>query len=122
RVAWADLKFSAPESGKRGWGTEAGQIWIRYGMPTQRLQTGFGSGARTLTWVYGDGISFTLSRLLGYRNARLAESSMLLLQDLDRAMPEMYRPRTVTRLVGLPVQVVRFRGEERGATRLELIA
>src|SRR5690606_13623329 len=77
---------------------------------------------RIEAWTYGEGgPAFTFRRNPGYEATWLAGNSTLL-DDLDAALPELYNPRTVTRLVGLPVQVVRFRGEERGATRLELIA
>ncbi len=35
RVAYADLRFSAPSAGRRGWETDRGVIYIRYGPPLE---------------------------------------------------------------------------------------
>lgn len=129
RVAWAELKFAEPATGARGWETERGLIWIRYGRPWKEQQCCFGSAlrdrregtARYLIWSYGpEGPNFVFSKRLTYRYARLTDPSKLLADDLAGRAPEFYRPHTVTAVYRIPHQGVRFRGSEPGLTRLEI--
>lgn len=55
RVAYADLRFSAPATGLRGWETDRGVIFIRYGPP--QLVARYpgcdgGAAATTIVWIY----------------------------------------------------------------------
>jgi len=54
RVAYADLRFSAPATGLRGWETDRGVIFIRYGPPqvVARYPGCDGPSATTIVWVY----------------------------------------------------------------------
>lgn len=54
RVAYADLRFSAPATGLRGWETDRGVIFIRYGPPqiVARYPGCEGASATTIVWVY----------------------------------------------------------------------
>lgn len=44
RLAWAELKFSDPTLGMRGWESERGAIWVRYGRPEKEVQCCYGGG------------------------------------------------------------------------------
>ncbi|MGD8868321.1 MAG: GWxTD domain-containing protein [Gemmatimonadales bacterium] len=54
RVAYADLRFSAPATGLRGWETDRGVTFIRYGPPqvVARYPGCDGPSATTIVWVY----------------------------------------------------------------------
>ena len=53
RLAWAELKFAAPASGLRGWESDRGRIWVRYGRPALQYQCCYGDTARYVYWWYG---------------------------------------------------------------------
>lgn len=38
RMIYADLAFSAPEAGLRGWDTDRGRVYVRYGAPRRAVQ------------------------------------------------------------------------------------
>lgn len=124
RLAWAELKFSSPASGQRGWESERGRIWVRYGAPWRQMQCCFGDrGIRYVWWSYGPrGPVFAFTRALTYRYARLTELSKGLADELARSNPQTYSAVTVERLLGFPHQLARFRGRERDHIRLELYA
>ena len=135
RLAWAELKFSAPASGLRGWDSDRGRIWVRYGPPADSYQCCYGGqvagsssmpgadGLRYVYWSYGrQGPLFTFSRNVTYRRARFTDPAGELAQALEATSPELYRPRTITTLHPLPHQAARFRGAEGDLTRIELYA
>ena len=134
RLAWAELKFGEPGRQLRGWDTERGQIWVRYGRPWKWYQCCYGeistspdgvfqSNYRYTYWSYGrDGPVFVFERQLTHRHARLVEAAKRLADDLAADAPELYRPRTVTRVHELPHQLARFRGSEPELTRVEIHA
>lgn len=123
RLAWAELKFSAPASGLRGWDSDRGRIWVRYGPPWRWYQCCYGGGGRTIYWSYGrQGPVFVFGKQLAYRRARLTEVAQVAAEHLDERAPELYRPRAITALHDLPHQVARFRGGGPGLTRLEIYA
>jgi len=134
RLAWAELKFGAPERQLRGWDTERGQIWVRYGRPWKWYQCCYGqtltgpdglsqSNYRYAYWSYGkDGPVFVFERSLTYRHARLVETAKQLADDLAASSPELYRPRTVTTVHEIPHQVARFRGSAPEQTLVEIHA
>ena len=58
RLAWADLQFGTPEAGLRGWDTDRGRIWVRYGEPSSVVMCCYGAAetgldARYVFWAYG---------------------------------------------------------------------
>lgn len=119
RMAWAELKFGAPRSGLRGWESDRGRIWVRYGMPWRWFQTGYGTGGRTIYWLYGaQGPVFVFNRRLTYRRARFTDVAAQL--EVDR--PEAYHPRMVTKMHAIAEQPVRFRGSKPGTVRVEVHA
>jgi GWxTD domain-containing protein len=131
RVAWAELKFSAPASGTRGWDTDAGKIFIRYGEPVRTLQCCYGGQndmnplalARFHYWSYGPvGPNFYFWRLRARRTSRLAEQAFSLAEALSRVLPERYAPVNPTKTHAVPVQVARFRGSRADLVRLEVYA
>ena len=134
RLAWAELKYGDPQRGLRGWETEPGQIWVRYGRPWKWYQCCYGgavsvSGAwtgdnnRYVYWSYGlEGPVFVFRRQLTYRRALLVEPAKFLADDLAARSPELYRPRTVASVHGVPHQVVRFRGSQPEMTLVEIHA
>ncbi|HUH12456.1 MAG TPA: GWxTD domain-containing protein, partial [Longimicrobiales bacterium] len=124
RLAWAELKFSAPASGLRGWSSDRGRIWVRYGKPGRSYQCCYAAaGQRNVYWSYGrHGPLFTFTRNLTYRRASFTDAAGQLSEELEATAPELYRPRTVTTLHPLPHQLARFRGSEPRLTRVELYA
>ncbi len=55
RVLWSDLLFSNPADSVRGWDTDGGRAWIRYGRPTQRDFFIASSGTPShWVWTYRD--------------------------------------------------------------------
>lgn len=123
RVAQAYLRHGPPSAGGRGWQWESNELWIRYGMPIASRQMN-ATLERLAAWIYGeeDRPEFTFRMDPGGYVIPALSPGPTLLDDLRGLLPELYHPRTVTKLVGLPVQVVRLRGSERELTRLELIA
>lgn len=123
RVAWSDLKFSSPASGQRGWDSEPGTIWIRYGRPWRWYRCCFG-GPRTALWSYGTsrrgGPHFTFTEVRTYRKKTL--SNPALASDLEAWMPQLYSPSTVTAWHPLPHQVASFRSSDGTHTRVEIYA
>lgn len=134
RLAWAELKFGEPGQQLRGWDTERGEIWVRYGRPWKWYQCCYGqtvtgpdgltqSNYRYSYWSYGlDGPVFVFQRQLTYRRARLVEAARALADDLAASSPELYRPRTVTTVHEIPHQVARFRGSSPDQTLVEVHA
>lgn len=123
RVTWADLKFSDRAGGDRGWESEPGLIWIRYGQPWRWYRCCYGSG-RSAYWSYGpDGPLFTFEGgALAYRRLILSEPAAMLAEDLAATVPEAYSPRAVTAVHGIPHQLARFRGGDPTHTRVEIYA
>lgn len=124
RVAWADLRFGAPAAGLRGWETDRGNIWIRYGRPWLRYQCcGGKAGKRVDYWVYSEqGPVFVFERALTYRTAWHTEFSGMVAADLDALSPTAYQPKSVSAVHDLPLQLVRFRGSLPSLTRVEIYA
>ncbi|HEX7091214.1 MAG TPA: GWxTD domain-containing protein [Longimicrobiales bacterium] len=134
RLAWVELKYGDPERGLRGWETEPGQIWVRYGRPWKWYQCCYGGSGtaaggwtgdnhRYVYWSYGpDGPVFVFRRQLTYRHAVLLDPAKQLADELAARSPELYRPRTVTSVHGVPHQLVRFRGSRPELTLVEIHA
>ena len=124
RLAWTELRFGAPETGQRGWDTDRGRVWIRYGRPPLVFQCCFGSGGRTQFWSYGPaGPVFSFRRLLTQRHARhTAASHQLAEGELAELAPQLYRPRGVAAVLAYPHQLVRSRGSRPDLVRVEIYA
>ena len=113
RLAWAELWFGAPEAGLRGWETDRGRIFLRYGAPALRIQyrPAALTPERVAIWSYGpDGPNFVFRRVATHRIARLDSPSRALADHLARFAPHRYEPAAVTRVLSVPFQIARFRG------------
>jgi GWxTD domain-containing protein len=132
RVAWAELKFGEPAMGERGWNSERGAIWVRYGRPWRSYQCCYGGspsyvgrsiGGRREYWSYSpQGPIFVFQRQLTFRHARLTEMSKQVADDMSGYVPQYYSPRNVTVAFEFPHQIVRFRGSVPEATLVEFYA
>jgi len=123
RLAWAELKFGDPTVGRRGWESDRGEIWVRYGRPWRWYQCCFAEPPRLVYWSYGRrGPVFVFARSLTYRHARLTDVARWQASQLAVRAPELYRPVTVTVAFEMPHQLVRFRGSEPDLTRVEIYA
>ncbi len=131
RVAWAELKFGDPSTGERGWDSERGRIWIRYGPPWRQYQCCYGGildqsigryrGGRREYWSYGKlGPVFVFERHLTYRHASHTALSKFVADDLAVEHPQLYQPRAIAAIHEYPHQLVRFRGAEPEYSRLEI--
>jgi hypothetical protein len=58
--------FGAPTLGLRGWDTDAGQVWIRYGRPRRIYELEIPNG-RDIFWVYEGNLRFFFTRNVTYR-------------------------------------------------------
>ena len=133
RLAWAELKFGDPATGERGWDSERGRIWVRYGRPWRQYQCCYGGildsslgsyhEGRREYWSYGErGPVFVFERRMTYRHARHTGLSKFVADDLAGTHPQLYQPLTITEVHDYPHQVARFRGSEPAVTRVEIYA
>lgn len=133
RVAYADLRYSAPETGQRGWETDQGIIYIRYGPPLEIASFTSGShdrgnpfavGRRSIIWSYGeDGPVFVFRQTPGYLGARFAGDYEFIAENYRHVQPAVYSNiPSIPVLLPLPVQLARFRGETPDEVTLEIHA
>lgn len=131
RLTYADLRFGVPEYGARGWDTDRGVIWVRYGEPA-RIATFAPSvsdpgdfeaiGRITTVWAYAEtGPVFVFRQNPGYRLARFANDFRFYADDYRSVQPTYFTAPSLPAVVVMPVQVVRFRGPRR-AVDLEVHA
>lgn len=121
RVAHAELKFGAPELNLRGWQSDRGLIYIRYGPPprTWKLRKdreGVEETGRWIFWNYDlSSPSFIFDQQLGYRNVRFdftANTGGYAVALAEAETPSTFRSRAVARWAELPSQIVRFRADD----------
>ncbi len=133
RVAYADLRFSAPEAGLRGWQTDQGIIYIRYGQPMSIASFGaspyvtgnpYAVGQRSIIWSYGyDGPVFIFRQMPGYLNARFAGDYKFIAENYRYLQPVTYANiPSIPELLDMPIQLARFRGETADEVALEVHA
>ncbi len=133
RVAYADLRFSAPEVGLRGWQTDQGIIFVRYGYPMSIASFGaspyisgnpYAVGQRSIIWSYGyDGPVFIFRQMPGYLNARFAGDYKFIAENYRYLQPVTYANiPSIPELIDLPIQLARFRGETPDEVALEVHA
>jgi GWxTD domain-containing protein len=133
RVAYADLRFSAPEAGLRGWETDQGIIYVRYGPPLSIASFGaspysqgnpYAVGRRSIIWSYGqDGPVFIFRQMPGYMNARFAGDYKFIADNYRYLQPSTYdNIPSIAEMFELPVQLARFRGETTDQIALEIHA
>jgi GWxTD domain-containing protein len=113
RGAYAHLRFG-------GAGTDAGQVWARYGRPNAVRSLGEGDGLRTEFWAYGLGPDLTFRRPAASRDLSLTSEGRAYLTDLRQVFPHRYGTRSRS-VFTLPAQLARFReGPESGGARLDI--
>ncbi len=115
RVAYADLRFSEPATGRRGWETERGIIFIRYGPADviARVTRPISQAASsTIIWAYSGGPAFMFRQQPGYFYARFAGDYRWVANQARRIQPAAYTNiPSIPLLLEIPVQVARFRGD-----------
>jgi GWxTD domain-containing protein len=128
RVAYADLRFSAPELGLRGWDTDRGVIYIRYGPPpvvatfpptTEGQESGLSGtgpdpaaiGKLTTVWFYPErNLRFVFYGPPGYNFARFAGEFHAYAEDARYQIPVKYDNVPLSEAMdSIPVQVAAFR-------------
>jgi len=126
RIAYADLRFAEPVTGKRGWETDRGIIFIRYGPPDVVGRTGIGRNSRiNVAWLYGDGLAFMFEQQAGYRRVRLGDRGDW---EFVAAEAREYQPASyhnipsIPLLLPVPIQVARFRGDSPDEVAVEVHA
>ncbi len=133
RVAYADLRFSAPEAGLRGWETDQGIIYVRYGPPLSIASFGaspysqgnpYAVGRRSIIWSYGqDGPVFIFRQMPGYMNARFAGDYKFIADNYRYLAPSTYENiPSIPELFELPMQLARFRGDSADEVAVEIHA
>ncbi|MDH4043246.1 MAG: GWxTD domain-containing protein [Gemmatimonadota bacterium] len=122
RAAYADLRFSAPELHLRGWDTDRGVIYMRYGPPpvvasfapqTDRRSTDPAAvGKITTVWFYPErNLRFVFYGPPGYNFARFAGEFQAYVEDTRYQMPVKYDNVPVNEAMdSISVQVAAFRG------------
>ncbi len=136
RVAYADLRYSAPDLHLRGWDTDRGVIYIRYGpppviatFPPETSQMGSDiamTGKITTVWFYPErNLRFVFYGPPGYNFARFAGEFRTYVEDARYAQPVKYDNVPVNEAMdSIPVQVAAFRsrGADSGSTDLVFFA
>jgi GWxTD domain-containing protein len=127
RAAYADLRFSAPDLHLRGWDTDRGVIYMRYGPPPviatfaaqtdQRSPDPASIGKVTTIWFYPErNLRFVFYGPPGYNFARFAGDFAAYVEDMRYALPVKYDNVPVNEAMdSIPVQVAEFRGSGAGA-------
>jgi GWxTD domain-containing protein len=120
RMAYADIRFGMPEYGLRGWETDRGLIYVRYGEPARKAtfapstsSTGnpYAIGKVTTVWSYGrEGPVFVFRQNPGYRNATFADDFRFYADDYRSVRPAVMASPSIPTPFELPMQVARFRG------------
>ena len=122
RAAYADLRFSAPDLHLRGWDTDRGVIYIRYGPPPvvatfapetdQRAPDPAAIGRVTTVWFYPErNLRFVFYGPPGYNFARFAGEFAAYAEDTRYRLPVKYDNVPVNEAMdSIPVQVATFRG------------
>lgn len=119
RVAYADLRYTAPELHLRGWQTDRGVIYIRYGPPpviatfaanTQGARTDQIGQVTTVWWYPERRLRFVFYGAPGYNVARFAGDFLAFAEDARYQAPVRFDNVPVDEaLDSIPVQVARFR-------------
>jgi GWxTD domain-containing protein len=108
RAAYAHLRFGSALS-------DPGEIWVRYGRPSEIRVLGDGGDVRTEFWDYGSGPDITFRRMASSESLDFTSEGRAYADELRQIFPHRYG--TGSRLVfALPGQVARFRGPTAGAS------
>ena len=107
RVTEAGFLFAEPTTGRTGWDSDAGRIWIRYGRPLKIRDLAMETG-RASFWSYGPDPDFVFQRNLRYFVYRTQEDAAGMVQEMAEHHPAKFKPPTVDSVLPLARQVVRF--------------
>jgi GWxTD domain-containing protein len=129
RVAYADLRFSSLELRLRGWQTDRGIIYIRYGPPpvavsfppaTEDVGDAEQVGRITTVWWYPERrLRFVFYQTPGYNYARFAGEFLAYAEEARQVHPVRYdNVPVVNRLDTIPMQVARFRDSSGAGTEV----
>ncbi|HEX7090959.1 MAG TPA: GWxTD domain-containing protein [Longimicrobiales bacterium] len=120
RMTYADIRFGVPEYGLRGWETDRGMIYVRYGEPARKATFAPSTssqgdlhaiGMLTTVWSYGRrGPVFVFRQNPGYRNANFANDFRFYAEDYRSVRPAVMASPSIPEPFELPIQVARFRG------------
>lgn len=131
RMAYVDFRFGVPEYKLRGWETDRGDIYLRYGPPVKRatfpaqttvMADATSMGKVTTVWSYGpEGPVFVFRQNPGFRNARFADDFAFYAEDLKASQPVRFESPALPERLPLPIQVARFRGAD-GTMDVEVYA
>lgn len=131
RMAYVEFRYAVPEYKLRGWQTDRGDIYLRYGPPmkratfpaqTTRVADGHSMGKVTTVWSYGpEGPVFVFRQNPGFRNARFADDFAFYAADLKATQPVRFESPALPERLPLPIQVARFRGGD-GTMDVEVYA
>jgi GWxTD domain-containing protein len=128
RVTYAELNFGIPSLDLRGWESDRGLVYIRYGPPRKiwaidtstRLSSG--TADRWILWNYRiDAPSFIFFSQAGYRSVRFDQSANTRSYADELAeveSPSVFRSRAVSTWIELPYQLARFRGTQPDLTQI----
>jgi GWxTD domain-containing protein len=133
RVAYADLRFSSLELRLRGWQTDRGIIYIRYGPPpvavsfppaTEDIGDAEQVGRITTVWWYPERrLRFVFYQTPGYNYARFAGEFMAYAEEARQVAPVRYdNVPVVSSLDTIAMQVARFRDSAGSATEVVAFA
>lgn len=133
RIAYTELRFASPELHLRGWDSDRGVIYIRYGPPPMQATFPPGTasiggdpaaaGRLTTVWFYPErNLRFVFHGAPGYNFARFAGDFQAYAEDARYALPVKYDNVPVDEaLDSVPVQAVAFRpGDGTPGTELVL--
>ncbi len=110
RIAYADLRFSEPSTGLRGWETDRGIIYIRYGPPDVFSSFRGRTGVRKV-WLYEGGVVFMFVQPPGYFHSRFAGQYEYIASEVRHAQPAKYdNIPSIPALYPVDMQIARFRG------------
>ena len=132
RVAYADLRFSAAEFRTRGWQTDRGEIYVRYGDPPVKVtfapQTGEiegsdATGRVTYVWWYPETkMRFVFVGPPAMNSAFFASDFRSYAENARFLSPVRFdNLKPLLRVDSVPVQLARFRGDS-GATDVSIFA
>lgn len=120
RMVYADMRFGVEEYGLRGWDTDRGVIYVRYGEPLRKATFSaavtapgdpFGAGRITTVWSYGEkGPVFVFRQNPGYRRATFAGDFKFYAEEYRSIQPAQLSAPSIPERYEVPLQVVRFRG------------
>jgi GWxTD domain-containing protein len=117
RFTWADLRWTIEETGVRGADTDRGDVFIRFGPPTEEMTIAgnssgdtMGAGV-TIVWFYDRNLAFFFDLMPGYRSAYTAPVDKPYTDRLKFLVPVRWANLPSTHGVDtIPLRITRFRG------------